>query len=448
MDGSSRTVYHYFPFLFYLYHTVVYISLSRVSAKIMSLSKFFALLAFCDAIRLTQTCQFHQGQDLETDYASIVERNNQFRAIRSISPYSQSKIVINNVRVFNGVELLQPGTIVIDGDVIGTDPSGATEQVDGQGGVLLPGLIDTHTHPSNITHLQDLSRYGVTTCVSMACFFPELCRSLQNHVGLVDVVLGSLPASAPGSIHGNIVAAVDRNQNRLVFNSSTAPQWIDEQVASGADFIKLIAESPGLDQETLNALTKRSHEHRKRVTCHAATFDAYEQAAIAKVNDIHHSPIDKQIDVRLAKKISCQGQTTTPTLSIMRAIVDMNPSALNYSAAKESVRLLREAGTTILAGTDANQQQGLVVTLPFGSSLHNELELLVDAGLSPINVLQAATSLAAKHWNLHDRGVIAPGKRADLVLVTGDPTRDITATRNIKRVWLAGVEYPSVMNQH
>jgi imidazolonepropionase-like amidohydrolase len=65
---------------------------------------------------------------------------------------------------------------------------------------------------------------------------------------------------------------------------------------------------------------------------------------------------------------------------------------------------------------------------------------LVDAGLSISAALRAATSLPAKHFGLSDRGAVEPGLRADLVLVDGDPLADISATRAIRRVWLAGVE--------
>lgn len=77
--------------------------------------------------------------------------------------------------------------------------------------------------------------------------------------------------------------------------------------------------------------------------------------------------------------------------------------------------------------------------MPHGTSLHHELELLMAAGLSGAEALRAATVLAARHFDLTDRGVIAPGLRAYLVLLDGDPLHDITATRSITRIWRAGV---------
>jgi imidazolonepropionase-like amidohydrolase len=71
--------------------------------------------------------------------------------------------------------------------------------------------------------------------------------------------------------------------------------------------------------------------------------------------------------------------------------------------------------------------------------LHVELKLLVDEGMSPLDVLIAATSAPARAFRFPDRGWIRPGMRADLVLVEGDPTEDILATRNIVAVWKKGV---------
>jgi len=105
------------------------------------------------------------------------------------------------------------------------------------------------------------------------------------------------------------------------------------------------------------------------------------------------------------------------------------------------VRLLHEAGVPILAGTDANDAPGTPSRVPHGESLHRELELLADAGLSPLEVLLAATARTARYFGLTDRGTIEPGKRADLILVEEDPLADIRATRSLLRIWCGGVEH-------
>ncbi len=77
---------------------------------------------------------------------------------------------------------------------------------------------------------------------------------------------------------------------------------------------------------------------------------------------------------------------------------------------------------------------------PALTSLHRELELLVKAGLTPLEALASATSIPARIFDLPDRGRIIPGSRADLLLVEGDPTTDILSTRSITAVWKQGVE--------
>ena len=91
----------------------------------------------------------------------------------------------------------------------------------------------------------------------------------------------------------------------------------------------------------------------------------------------------------------------------------------------------------LLVGTDSSSG----TPAAYGISVHREIELLTHAGLSPIEALRAATMNAANAFRLTDRGRILAGRKADLVLVRGDPTSDITATRDILRVWRSGVEF-------
>jgi imidazolonepropionase-like amidohydrolase len=115
-------------------------------------------------------------------------------------------------------------------------------------------------------------------------------------------------------------------------------------------------------------------------------------------------------------------------------------SSAAKSSGGASVTVMYRAGVPILAGTDANAEAGGPAMISHGSSLHHELELLVEAGLTNVDALRAATSRPARYFGLPDRGVIEPGRRADLVLVDRDPLRDITATRSIRHVWCGGAE--------
>jgi imidazolonepropionase-like amidohydrolase len=100
----------------------------------------------------------------------------------------------------------------------------------------------------------------------------------------------------------------------------------------------------------------------------------------------------------------------------------------------EALRQLIAAKVVVLAGTDAPAPG-----TTYGASVHGEMELLVKGGMSPVQALAAATSATARTFRLSDRGVIKPGKRADLLLVQGDPTKNILDTRNIVAVWKRGI---------
>jgi imidazolonepropionase-like amidohydrolase len=108
-------------------------------------------------------------------------------------------------------------------------------------------------------------------------------------------------------------------------------------------------------------------------------------------------------------------------------------AVVDYDQAVTSLAPLHRVGMPILAGTDAG-----TLGVAHGASLHRELELLVTAELTPVEALRAATSAPADCFGLTDRGRIRPGRIADLVLVEGNPTTDITATANILGVWRRG----------
>jgi len=110
-------------------------------------------------------------------------------------------------------------------------------------------------------------------------------------------------------------------------------------------------------------------------------------------------------------------------------------SVASCDGTAEAIRAMAARRVPILAGTDAP-----VPGATYGASLHSELQLLVRAGLTPTQALIATTSAPAGAFGLSDRGRIAPGLRADLVLVEGDPTTDILHTRRIVTVWKRGVE--------
>ncbi|MDQ6773932.1 MAG: amidohydrolase family protein [Candidatus Dormibacteraeota bacterium] len=356
------------------------------------------------------------------------------------------KTALTNVRVFDGRRLREPDSVVIDGALIGTDKSGA-QVIDGRGATLLPGLIDAHVHLSGVETLERLADFGVTTALDMATWPAELVDSLRGRVGLTDIRSCGTSATSPGSLHSRIFP--DFPKSGLLAGPAEAPRFVADRVAEGSDYIKIIADIPGPDQATMNALVAAAREHGKLTVVHASSFATFRMALEAGADMITHAPRDQALDEETVSRMVADRRVAIPTLAMMEGVAAFLAAAAppgvkvpgaDYGASRASVGAMYRAGVPILAGTDANSTPGSPFSPPHGESLHHELELLVDAGLSTLDALRAATSLPALHFGLHDRGSIEPGRRADLVLIEGDPLQDISATRNLQRIWCGGHE--------
>jgi imidazolonepropionase-like amidohydrolase len=195
------------------------------------------------------------------------------------------------------------------------------------------------------------------------------------------------------------------------------------------------------EQATIDALVAAAHEQGKLVVAHASSAGSVAKAQAAGADILTHAPLDQVLDPAAAAQAAAAGRVVVPTLTMMQAIVTgLAPPGADYANASASVAVLHAAGVPILAGTDANASTMLAANVPYGEGLHREFELLAAAGLPAADILRAATVLPATYFGLTDRGMIEPGKRADLVLLDDDPLADIRATRSIRRIWIGGIE--------
>ncbi len=346
---------------------------------------------------------------------------------------------LRNVRVFDGERLLDPGTVVIDGALIGNGPSSGSDAIDARAGVLLPGLFDAHVHLLGVDDLDRLAAYGITTALDMACWPPPHVDALRGRVP--DIRSAGTPAIGAGGTH----AKMPGMPAEAILNApEQAASFVAKRVAEGSDYVKVVIEWPGpdlLDQATVDAVVAAARAHGKLSVAHASSVIAYRMAVRSGVDIVTHVPRDGILEEETVARMVDNGQVAVPTLAMMEAVVHgFAPPGDDYAYSRDSVAALHEAGVPILAGTDAFSALMLPEPVVHGVSLHHELALLVDAGLSTVEALRSATSLAARHFGLTDRGALMPGLRADLMLIRDDPTADIAATRSIERVWCAGVE--------
>jgi imidazolonepropionase-like amidohydrolase len=251
---------------------------------------------------------------------------------------------------------------------------------------------------------------------------------------------------------------------------------LNNRIAEGSEFIKIIYENggdtgqggrPSIDRATLQALIGAAHARGKLAVIHIHSekqaFDAIEAGADGLAHLFSHG--GDTLDPSFAGTVAMHHASVIPTLSVLESVCNQSPGRRVLNDAKlgpyilpayvkqlqgninhgregkcmiamDAILPLAAAQVPILAGTDA----GNPGTAP-GASLHGELEYLVEAGLSPLQALVCATSAHAAAFRLSDRGRIAPGLRADLVLVKGNPIEDIRATRAIEEIWKAGIPF-------
>ena len=346
---------------------------------------------------------------------------------------------LRGVRVYRDGAFGEPEDVTIDGEVIGSG-SGAGDELDAAG-YLVPGFIDCHIHLYGPETLSALAAFGVTSGMDMSSPAP-LVASLRGRPRVTDIRSPLIAATSPRSAHAARLKDVPDAAEALVEGATDADAWVSRHVEQGADYIKVVIDLPGFDQETVDALVGAAHTRGLKVVAHASRSDAVSMAQRAGVDILTHAPLDRPIAADQAAELVASGTVIVPTLTMMQGIVDNLRSrgvqGPAYEPARSSVATLLAAGMPILAGTDANATPAAPASPTFGVSLHDELALLVDAGLTPVQALDAATSVAAEHFGLSDRGRIAPGLRADFVLLAEDPTVDIAATRGIRGVWIAG----------
>jgi len=358
---------------------------------------------------------------------------------------AMTNTVLRNVRLFEGDAFGDPGALAFDDGVITAihhwSDDEAADVIDGGGGFLLPGFIDCHVHLYGPETLTALATHGVTTALDMSSPAP-LVNALRGRRGVTDIRSGMMALSSPSSAHAQRMKDIPAAREALVEDATAVSAAVARRVEQGADYIKVVIDLPGFDQATVDAIVMEAHRHGLKTVAHASRSDAVEMAQRAGFDVLTHVPLDRPIDDERAGALAAAGVVVVPTLTMMKGIVERlagtGGPGPRYEPAADSVTALHRAGVTVLVGTDANQTPAAPASPPMGASLHDELALLVQAGLTPAEALRAATSAAADYFDLPDRGRLVVGLRSDLVLLERDPTSDIDASRSIRGVWIAG----------
>ncbi|QLY28632.1 amidohydrolase family protein [Nocardia huaxiensis] len=360
---------------------------------------------------------------------------------------SGNRFVLSNVRVFDGRIVGEPTSVAIDGSVIGGDVGGA-EIIDGAGGVLVPGFIDAHVHLDAAESLDVLAAHGVTTVLDMGTLQADVVASARARAGTASLYSAGVPIIGSAGVHAQVPGV---ETVAVIHGPEDAEAMVARRVADGSDYIKLILEAPGdggPDARSAKAVVAAAHARGLQVVAHVTTPGAYAMGIDAGVDVLTHVPMGARVPDSDIERLAGGRHAVVPTLTMMQGCAETFGFGGIFEDALANAVALWSAGATVLAGTDANATPGLPFHPPLGASLHHELELLVRAGVSTAAALEAATVLPARQFGLTDRGRIAPGMRADLVLLDGDPIADIRATRAIRRIWCGGIEHAPAAPPH
>ena len=363
--------------------------------------------------------------------------------------------------IFDGGGTLveQHGVLVQHGSIERVAPVGefdgfAGRKIDTTAGTLLPGLIDCHVHlvmgaesdpagpveklgPGHVTlralkHAQDTLVGGVTSirdcgghrhlefAVRDVCNRGEQPGPTIRASGRVICMTGG---------HGNRFGRVADGVDEVV-------KAVREQIHAGCDLVKLMATggvmTPGVNPEDahytadeLAAGVREAKRFHRRTASHAQGSEGILNAVRGGITSIEHGFF---LDETCIEEMLTRGTYLVPTLSAVDSIREAKGRVSDYVAEKverigdahhRSIKTFYEAGGLLAMGTDAGT--------PFNRHGENKRELarMVDVGINPRDALTISTGNAADLVGLDDRGRIAEGKRADFLIVDGNPTQDI-----------------------
>lgn len=399
--------------------------------------------------------------------------------------WAQNKYYLQADRVFDGEQMHEGWVVSVEGDKIVS--AGPSNQVNAPkdakviklpGTTLLPGLIEGHSHlllyPYNITDwdtqvLKESDSYRTARATvharnTLMAGFTTVRDLGTEGAGYSDVALKR--AINEGIIPGPRMIVAGR---AIVSTGSYGPKGYDtdsqimlgaepadgndlirvvrDQIGNGADFIKVYADyrwgakgedQPSFTLDELKLVNEVARSSGRYFVCHAKSKEAMKRAILAGAETIEHGDY---LDEEIAQLMKEHHVTYYPTLGAVDAIQQYRgwkkgkeEDTPSIKQKKKTFKIALDAGVTIGMGGD-------VGVYPHGENVY-EMELLNEYGMKPLNILKAATTINAHALHLENEiGSIKSGLKADLVIVKGDPSKNISDLRQVEFVMKNGVVY-------
>ncbi|MFY9551349.1 MAG: amidohydrolase family protein [Thermoanaerobaculia bacterium] len=385
----------------------------------------------------------------------------------SLLVISDGRIVSVGLATEEAVTRLPPGTQVITAD---------TKWV-------LPGFIDAHVHAESEQDLKTMLNWGVTSARLMAEDVAAASALAKTSGARTDIpeVFPAAPIFTAKGGWWDQGQPPDANLNRFPTMPAEARESVRKAKALGAREIKVMLDDmawcrapkaplPKLPPDVVEALIAEARAQGMRATVHAPNAADAKLAIAAGATALAHGVLDPLDDATIAVMKS-RPVFYIPTMDIFEFLADtrgfvggivarpvegmLTPETLvrlrspeyaagyrerypNFDGVKRRLPVLREnlrklhaAGVPVALGTDMWAFPGLAVSV--------EMDLYVKAGLSPLEVIRAATQTAARSLEIdHDRGTLEPGRRADLLVLRSDPVQGAGHLREIDGIWKNG----------
>jgi len=422
-------------------------------------------------------------------------------------PAAAHSIVLKNIILIDGTGAApkKKVSLVITADRISkiipaaTPPPAGARVIDGTGKTVMPAMVNAHGHlglikgnssgPQNYTQsniirqLKQYESFGVTQVLSLgtdhASIFP--LRNASRHAQLPGATIYT--AGYGLAAKGGTPPTGFADQALRPETPEDAVKDIQQLADLKVDFVKMWVDDgggslPKLSPEVCAAAITEAHKQNLRVAAHVYYLDDARRLVADGLDVIAHSVRDKEIDNALINDIKNKGVYYIPTLCIDDYAIAYagQPAWLNdslfkaslepgvwemlisadykkqqqddparekkinaYHTAQRNLHKLDSAGVKIVMGTDSGAQP----VRAQGFSEHLELQLMTEAGLTPLEAITAATRNGAQMLHIDaDYGTLQPGKKADFIVLTADPSKDITNTRKIAEVWRNGKRLP------
>lgn len=335
-------------------------------------------------------------------------------------------------------------------------PEGAV-RVDLAGTTVMPAIIDTHTHLSRTREelVADLERrafWGVGAAMSLGQDQGDMPFQVRAE---------EIAGAARFRTAGRGITAPEPGRSDIPYWITTedeARAAVREQADAGVDIIKIWVDDRNgqygkLTPALYSAVIDEAHQRGLRVTAHLFTLEDAKGLLRAGIDAFAHGVRDRDIDDEFVAMITERPDVVlVPNLPGRGVVADMSwlsgavppdqlqqlqAAAVDNAAAQEAYGIqarnlarLSAAGVRIALGSDGNS--------PWGP--HQEMEDMVAAGMTPADVIVAATGTSAAFMRLDQAGTVAAGKSADFVVLDANPLDDITNTRRIDAVYMRGAQ--------